>query len=83
MSLGHRLSRYVPTLVAATRNISRAKLRSALAAGAILIGVVSIAIVGAGGEAFKTGQLQNVEERGATNVYVFPGPDAEQERFSR
>lgn len=83
MSLSYRLSRYAPTLVAAFRNISRAKLRSALAAVAILIGVVSIAIVGAGGEAFKTGQLQNVQDRGATNVYVFPGPDADQERFTR
>ena len=83
MSLRHRLDGYVPALVAALRNISRAKLRSVLAAAAILIGVVSIAVVGAGGEAFKTGQLQNVEERGATNVYVFPGPDADQEQFTR
>lgn len=83
MSLRHRLGGRVPVLVAAIRNVSRAKLRSALAATAILIGVVSIAVVGAGGEAFKTGQLQNVEEQGATNVYVFPGPDADREQFTR
>lgn len=83
MSLRHRLGGHVPVLVVALRNISRAKLRSSLAAAAILIGVVSIAVVGAGGEAFKTGQLQQVESRGATNVYVFPGPDSERDQFSR
>ncbi|MFB6169262.1 MAG: ABC transporter permease [Haloferacaceae archaeon] len=83
MSLRHRLGGHVPVFVAAFRNISRAKLRSALAAAAILIGVVSIAVVGAGGEAFKQGQLQRVEDRGATNVYVLPGPDNEQSQFTR
>lgn len=83
MSLRHRLGGYVPVLVVAFRNVSRAKLRSALAAAAILIGVVSIAVVGAGGEAFKQGQLQRVESQGATNVYVLPGPDSEQEQFTR
>ncbi len=83
MSLRHRLGGSVPVLVAAVRNVSRAKLRSALAAAAILIGVVSIAVVGAGGEAFKSGQLQRVESQGATNVYVFPGPDREREYFTR
>ena len=83
MSLRHRLGGHVPVLVAALRNVSRAKLRSALAAAAILVGVVSIAVVGAGGEAFKTGQLRQVEDQGATNVYVFPGPDSEGEQFTR
>jgi putative ABC transport system permease protein len=83
VSLRHRLGGSVPVLVAALRNVSRAKLRSALAAAAILIGVVSIAVVGAGGEAFKSGQLERVESQGATNVYVFPGPDREREQFTR
>jgi len=83
VSLRHRLAGSVPVLTAALRNLSRAKLRSGLAAAAVLIGVVSIAVVGAGGEAFKQGQLDRVESQGATNVYVFPGADREREQFTR
>lgn len=83
MSLRHRVGGHVPVLLAALRNVSRAKVRSALAAAAILIGVVAIAVVGAGGEAFKTGQLQQVEAQGATNVFVLPGTERERDHFTR
>jgi putative ABC transport system permease protein len=83
VSLRSRLGGLVPTLLSAVRNVSRAKLRSALAAAAIFVGVLSIAVVGAGGEAFKQSQLENVENQGATNVFVTPGADAERDHFTR
>jgi putative ABC transport system permease protein len=70
-------------LRSAIRNLSRAKIRAGLAALAILIGVTSIAIVGAGGEAFKQSQLQNIESQGATYVFVSPGVDSETDYFTR
>ena len=83
VSLWYRLAGLFPSLLSALRNVSRAKVRSGLAAAAIFIGVVSIAIVGAGGEAFKQSQLQNVESQGATYVFVSPGLDNEQGYFTR
>jgi putative ABC transport system permease protein len=83
VGLRHRLAGLVPVLTAAGRNVSRAKVRSALAAAAVFVGVVSVAVVGAGGEAFKQGQLDRVESQGATNVYVLPGRDSERDRFTR
>jgi len=83
VSLWYRLAGLFPSLLSALRNVSRAKVRSGLAAAAIFIGVVSIAIVGAGGEAFKQSQLQNVENQGATYVFVAPGLDNEQGYFTR
>lgn len=83
MSLWHRLAGLFPSLLSALRNVSRAKVRSGLAAAAIFIGVVSIAIVGAGGETFKQSQLQNIESQGATYVFVAPGPDNERGYFTR
>jgi putative ABC transport system permease protein len=83
MSLRHRLGGRVPRLLSAVRNVSRAKIRSGLAAAAIFIGVVSIAVIGAGGEAFKQSQLQNIENQGATYVFVAPGLDNEQGHFDR
>jgi putative ABC transport system permease protein len=83
VSLRSRVGGLVPTLLSAFRNVSRAKLRSALAAAAIFVGVVSIAVVGAGGEAFKQSQLETVESQGATNVFVTPGTDAETDYFTR
>jgi putative ABC transport system permease protein len=83
VSLWYRLAGLFPSLLSALRNVSRAKVRSGLAAAAIFIGVVSIAIVGAGGEAFKQSQLQNIESQGATYVFVSPGLDNEQGYFTR
>lgn len=83
MSLRSRLGGQVPTLLSAVRNVSRAKVRSALAAAAIFVGVVSIAVVGAGGEAFKQSQLDRVESQGATYVFVAPGQDAARDHFTR
>ena len=83
VSLRSRLGGYAPTLLSAVRNVSRAKVRSGLAAAAIFVGVVSIAVVGGGGEAFKQSQLENVESQGATYVFVAPGTDNEQEYFTR
>ncbi|WP_372910526.1 ABC transporter permease [Salinigranum sp.] len=78
-----RLAGRFPRLVIARRNVSRAKVRSALAAAAILIGVVAIGTIGAGGAAFKQSQLDRVQSQGATNVFVSPGPDKAEDSFDR
>ncbi|WP_335999033.1 ABC transporter permease [Halorientalis halophila] len=70
-----------PSLLIARRNISRARTRSILAAAAIMIGVVAIGAIGAGGAAFKESQLNRIQEQGATNVYVAPGFDRETDYF--
>ncbi|WP_299262758.1 ABC transporter permease [Halorientalis sp.] len=72
-----------PSIVIARRNVSRARTRSLLAAAAIMIGVVAIGAIGAGGAAFKQSQLDRVQEQGATNVYVSPGLDREERHFDR
>ena len=82
MSLRHRLGGRVPTLLSAVRNLSRAKVRSGLAAAAIFVGVVSIVIVGAGGDAFERSQLRNLERQGVTYVFVAPGVDSETDAFT-
>ena len=66
MSLRRRLAAAVPTVVLARRNLSRARVRSALAVAAIVIGVVAIGAIGAGGEAFKQDQLAAYEGFGGT-----------------
>ncbi|POG54365.1 ABC transporter permease [Haloferax marisrubri] len=83
MSLRHRIAGRFPRLVIARRNISRAKVRSILAAASILIGVVAIGAIGAGGAAFKQSQLQSIQAQGATSVYVSPGTDMEASHFDR
>lgn len=57
MRLLARLAGYVPTVVLARRNVSRATARSALAVVAVVIGVVAVGGVGLGGEAFTQNQL--------------------------
>lgn len=79
----YRITGRFPTLVIARRNVSRAKVRSALAAASILIGVVAIGTIGAGGAAFKQSQLNSIQEQGATNVFVTPGVDKETQSFDR
>ncbi|MFB6171547.1 MAG: ABC transporter permease [Haloarculaceae archaeon] len=81
MSLLYRMAARFPALVVARRNVSRAKVRSALAAAAIVIGVVAIGAIGAGGAAFKQSQLQTIQAQGATNVFVLPGVDREHRYF--
>ncbi|RXK49300.1 ABC transporter permease [Halorientalis pallida] len=83
MSLLRRLTGRFPSVVIARRNVSRARTRSLLAAAAIMIGVVAIAGIGAGGAAFKQSQLDRIQEQGATNVYVSPGFDKEDRHFDR
>lgn len=83
MSWLYRIVGLFPRFVIARRNISRAKARSILAAASILIGVVAIGAIGAGGAAFKQSQLQNIQDQGATNVFVSPGLDMEQSHFDR
>jgi putative ABC transport system permease protein len=79
----YRIAGLFPSLVIARRNVSRAKVRSALAAASILIGVVAIGAIGAGGAAFKQSQLDSIQERGATNVFLSPGVDDEDGAFDR
>jgi putative ABC transport system permease protein len=83
VSLWHRLAGRFPSFVIARRNVSRARTRSILAAVAILIGVVAIGAIGAGGAAFKQSQLDRIQDQGATNVFVSPGFDAEARHFDR
>lgn len=82
MSWFYLIAGRFPSVVIARRNISRAKVRSALAAAAILIGVVAIGAIGAGGAAFKQSQLQLVQDQGANDVYVFPGFEKEESHFT-
>jgi putative ABC transport system permease protein len=72
-----------PSVIIAWRNVSRAKARSALAAAAIVIGVVAIGAIGAGGAAFKESQFRTIQEQGATDVFVLPGVDKEEDHFDR
>jgi len=76
MSLLHRIAGRFPSLVIARRNISRAKTRSALAALAVVIGVVTIGAIGGGSVAFKESQIGLFEDAGANNVFVLSGTDA-------
>ena len=79
----YRLFGRVPTIVIARRNISRAKTRSALAALAIVIGVVAIGAIGGGSVAFKKSTFDLIQDQGANNVYVQPGFDADDRTFDR
>jgi putative ABC transport system permease protein len=79
----YRILGRFPSLVIARRNVSRAKVRSVLAAASILIGVVAIGAIGAGGAAFKQSQLQTIQDQGATNVFVLPGIDKPERSFDR
>jgi putative ABC transport system permease protein len=83
MSWLRELTGRFPSLIIARRNISRARTRSLLAAAAIMIGVVAIGAIGAGGAAFKQSQLDRIQEQGATNVYVSPGFDKTERNFDR
>ncbi|ERH13731.1 MAG: ABC-type transport system, involved in lipoprotein release, permease component [halophilic archaeon J07HB67] len=79
MSFLYRIVGRFPSVVIARRNISRAKTRSALAALAIVIGVVAIGAIGGGSVAFKESQFALLENAGANNVFVQSGFDARAE----
>ena len=79
MSLLYRIVGRFPSVIIARRNISRAKTRSALAALAIVIGVVAIGAIGGGSVAFKESQFALLEDAGANNVFVQSGFDARAE----
>ena len=82
----HRVAAYVPTLLLARRNVSRATARSALAVVAVVIGVVAIGAIGTGGEAFKQDQLEAYEGFGGTatvNPVFYPDEEDPDPHFSR
>lgn len=79
----YRVFGRVPSFVIARRNISRAKTRSALAALAIVIGVVAIGAIGGGSVAFKQSTFDLIQDQGANNVFVQPGFDADDRTFDR
>ena len=71
-----RLAGYVPVVVLARRNVSRASARSALAVVAVVIGVVAVGGIGLGGEAFTQNQLGAYEGfGGVATVSQLDGPD--------
>ena len=75
-----RLTGYVPIVVLARRNVSRATARSALAVVAVVIGVVAVGGVGLGGEAFTQNQLEAYEGFGGVATVSqldIPGDSAE------
>lgn len=82
-----RLAGHVPIVVLARRNVSRARARSALAAVAVVIGVVAVGGVGLGGEAFTQNQLSAYEGFGGVATvtpvdFVDDGPDEADGTFS-
>jgi putative ABC transport system permease protein len=80
-----RLAAYVPTVLLARRNVSRATARSALAVVAVVIGVVAIGAIGTGGEAFKQDQLEAYEGFGGTatvNPVYYPNEEDPDTTFS-
>jgi putative ABC transport system permease protein len=83
VSILYRITGRFPSLVIARRNITRAKTRSALAALAIVIGVVAIGAIGGGSVAFKQSTFAILEEQGANNVYVQAGFDREKRTLDR
>ena len=70
----YRVAARFPSLLLARRNVSRAKIRSGLAALAIAIGVFAIATVGATGIAFQSSALGTFEGLGIGQVVLLPGP---------
>jgi putative ABC transport system permease protein len=83
VSLWRLLAGQFPSLVIARRNISRAKLRSALAAASILVGVVAIGGIGGATSAFEGQVTQNLEQQGASDVRVFPSPESDASALDR
>lgn len=70
-----RLDRLFPATLLARRNLSRHKLRSALAALGIVIGVLAIASLGMFGTTLRTGAEQQLGDIG-NEIGVFPNAEA-------
>lgn len=76
------LWRVFPRFFIARRNLTRAKVRSALAILTIVIGVVAIASIGNFGMAFWESQTQNFADIG-NEIQVFPGEDKDPPALNR
>jgi putative ABC transport system permease protein len=76
------LWRTFPRFFIARRNLTRAKVRSALAVLTVVIGVVAIATIGNFGMAFWESQTQNFADIG-NEVQVFPGEDKDPPAFDQ
>jgi putative ABC transport system permease protein len=70
------MSRYLPALLMARRNLTRTKIRSILAALGIVIGVVAIASLGMLGATLRQQATQNLGDLG-NQVIVSPAQDAD------
>jgi putative ABC transport system permease protein len=70
-----------PVLSLATRNLTRTKTRSLLAALGIAIGVIAIASLGMFGSAFQRAQMENIGTIG-NDVVVAPGEDLGRQNFT-
>ncbi|SFR45171.1 ABC transporter permease [Halogeometricum limi] len=81
MSLLDRLYRRVPALVMARRNLSRNRLRSALAALGIIIGVLAIASLGMFGTTLRTGASEQLGDIG-NEISITPNPEAGFDRLT-
>jgi putative ABC transport system permease protein len=81
VSLLERLYRRVPALVMARRNLSRNRLRSALAALGIIIGVLAIASLGMFGTTLRAGATEQLGDIG-NEISVSPNAEEGYERLS-
>ncbi|RDI70895.1 ABC transporter permease [Halopelagius longus] len=81
MSRLDELYRRFPALLMARRNLTRNRLRSALAALGIIIGVVAIASLGMFGTTLRTGATQQLGDIG-NEISVSPNPQAGYETLS-
>jgi len=69
-----------PLTTLAWRNLTRTRVRTALATLGILVGVVAIASLGITGIAFQESQVDNFDRIGSS-VLIEPGEDAESQRL--
>jgi putative ABC transport system permease protein len=75
-----RLLERFPLTTLAWRNLTRTRVRTALATLGILVGVVAIASLGITGIAFQESQVDNFDRIGSS-VLIEPGEDAESQRL--
>jgi putative ABC transport system permease protein len=75
-----RLLERFPLTTLAWRNLTRTRVRTALATLGILVGVVAIASLGITGLAFQESQVDNFDRIGSS-VLIEPGEDAENQRL--
>ena len=75
-----RLLERFPLTTLAWRNLTRTRVRTAVATLGILVGVVAIASLGITGIAFQESQVDNFDRIGSS-VLIEPGEDAESQRL--